>query len=101
MGNYVIGVGNYVIATPSELRNYEIADKAWLSMSPLWLGRRMAEAIVGGLPSRRIQRGGRFRLVRCNVCLQFGCQVYGAGALHTSGRPILGATSAGNPAAFL
>jgi hypothetical protein len=28
MGNYVIGVGNYVIATPSELGNYEIADKS-------------------------------------------------------------------------
>ena len=27
MGNYVIGVGNYVIATPSEVGNYKIADK--------------------------------------------------------------------------
>jgi hypothetical protein len=26
MGNYVIGVGNYMIATPSELGNYKIAD---------------------------------------------------------------------------
>ena len=26
MGNYVIGVGNYVIATPSDLGNYKIAD---------------------------------------------------------------------------
>jgi hypothetical protein len=26
MGNYVIGVGNYVIATPSELGNYMSAD---------------------------------------------------------------------------
>jgi hypothetical protein len=26
MGNYVIGVGNYVIATPSEVGNYKIAD---------------------------------------------------------------------------
>ena len=26
MGNYVIGVGNYVIASPSELGNYMIAD---------------------------------------------------------------------------
>ena len=26
MGNYVIGVGNYVIATPSQLGNYKIAD---------------------------------------------------------------------------
>ena len=26
MGNYVIEVGNYVIATPSELGNYKIAD---------------------------------------------------------------------------
>jgi hypothetical protein len=26
MGNYVIGAGNYVIATPSELGNYMIAD---------------------------------------------------------------------------
>ena len=27
MGNYVIEVGNYVIATPSELGNYLSADK--------------------------------------------------------------------------
>jgi hypothetical protein len=27
MGNYVIGVGNYMIATPSELGNYKIADR--------------------------------------------------------------------------
>ena len=27
MGNYVIGVGNYVIVSPSELGNYKIADK--------------------------------------------------------------------------
>jgi hypothetical protein len=27
MGNYVIGVGNYVIVSPSELGNYMIADK--------------------------------------------------------------------------
>jgi hypothetical protein len=26
MGNYVIGVGNYVIVSPSELGNYMIAD---------------------------------------------------------------------------
>jgi hypothetical protein len=26
MGNYVIRVGNYVIATPSEVGNYKIAD---------------------------------------------------------------------------
>jgi len=26
MGNYVIGVGNYVIVSPSELGNYKIAD---------------------------------------------------------------------------
>ena len=26
MGNYVIGAGNYLIATPSELGNYMIAD---------------------------------------------------------------------------
>jgi len=26
MGNYVIAVGNYVIATPSEVGNYKIAD---------------------------------------------------------------------------
>jgi hypothetical protein len=26
MGNYVIGVGNYMIATPSELGNYMSAD---------------------------------------------------------------------------
>ena len=30
MGNYVIEVGNYVIATPSELGNYKIAD-SWSS----------------------------------------------------------------------
>jgi hypothetical protein len=28
MGNYVIGVGNYVIVSPSELGNYKIADTA-------------------------------------------------------------------------
>jgi hypothetical protein len=27
MGNYVIGVGNYVIVSPSQLGNYKIADK--------------------------------------------------------------------------
>jgi len=27
MGNYVIGVGNYVIVSPSELGNYKIADR--------------------------------------------------------------------------
>jgi hypothetical protein len=26
MGNYVIGVGNYLIAIPSELGNYMLAD---------------------------------------------------------------------------
>ena len=26
MGNYVIGVGNYVIVSPSNLGNYKIAD---------------------------------------------------------------------------
>jgi hypothetical protein len=26
MGNYVIGVGNYVIVSPSEVGNYKIAD---------------------------------------------------------------------------
>ena len=26
MGNYVIGVGNYVIVSPSELGNYKIVD---------------------------------------------------------------------------
>jgi hypothetical protein len=26
MGNYVIGVGNYVIVSPSQLGNYKIAD---------------------------------------------------------------------------
>jgi hypothetical protein len=30
MGNYVIEVGNYVIATPSELGNYMIADNLGL-----------------------------------------------------------------------
>jgi hypothetical protein len=28
MGNYVIGVGNYVIVSPSELGNYVSADTA-------------------------------------------------------------------------
>ena len=27
MGNYVIGVGNYMIVSPSELGNYMSADK--------------------------------------------------------------------------
>jgi hypothetical protein len=26
MGNYVIGVGNYVIVSPSQVGNYKIAD---------------------------------------------------------------------------
>jgi hypothetical protein len=30
-GNYVIGAGNYLIATPSELGNYMIAD-IWYSV---------------------------------------------------------------------
>ena len=30
MGNYVIGVGNYVIVSPSELGNYMIADSPML-----------------------------------------------------------------------
>jgi hypothetical protein len=33
MGNYVIGVGNYVIVSPSELGNYKIADT--LGPSPM------------------------------------------------------------------
>ena len=33
MGNYMIGVGNYVIATPSELGNYMSADTRSLSSS--------------------------------------------------------------------
>jgi hypothetical protein len=32
MGNYVIGVGNYVIVSPSQLGNYKIADNG----SHLW-----------------------------------------------------------------
>ena len=34
MGNYVIGVGNYVIATPSQVGNYKIADRR---ADPLYL----------------------------------------------------------------
>jgi hypothetical protein len=30
MGNYVIGVGNYVIVSPSQVGNYKIADKLTL-----------------------------------------------------------------------
>jgi hypothetical protein len=33
MGNYVIGVGNYVIVTPSQLGNYKIADRWVLARS--------------------------------------------------------------------
>ena len=43
MGNYVIGVGNYVIATPSELGDYMSADIAgsWRpARDGLRLGRR-------------------------------------------------------------
>jgi hypothetical protein len=29
MGNYVIGAGNYMIATPSEVGNYVIADSVY------------------------------------------------------------------------
>jgi hypothetical protein len=35
MGNYVIGVGNYMIATPSELGNYKIAD-TWIGAGRAW-----------------------------------------------------------------
>jgi hypothetical protein len=35
MGNYVIGVGNYVIVNPSELGNYKIADTpAYCGLEP-------------------------------------------------------------------
>jgi hypothetical protein len=34
MGNYVIEVGNYVIATPSELGNYLSADTWGFILSP-------------------------------------------------------------------
>ncbi|MGH3382656.1 MAG: protein kinase domain-containing protein, partial [Actinoallomurus sp.] len=34
MGNYVIGVGNYVIVSPSELGNYMIADRP--GVLPIW-----------------------------------------------------------------
>jgi hypothetical protein len=36
MGNYVIGVGNYVIATPSELGNYMSADNRCPRVPRLW-----------------------------------------------------------------
>jgi hypothetical protein len=36
MGNYVIGVGNYVIATPSELGNYKIADSPGVRQQSGW-----------------------------------------------------------------
>jgi hypothetical protein len=34
MGNYVIGVGNYVIVSPSQLGNYKIADRRALPGVP-------------------------------------------------------------------
>ena len=33
MGNYVIGVGNYMIVNPSELGNYKIADSIGLPVN--------------------------------------------------------------------
>jgi hypothetical protein len=33
MGNYVIGVGNYVIVSPLQLGNYKIADN---QITALW-----------------------------------------------------------------
>ena len=38
MGNYVIEVGNYVIATPSELGNYKIADTRGRCWIRRWAG---------------------------------------------------------------
>jgi hypothetical protein len=35
MGNYVIGVGNYVIVSPSKLGNYLIADSQTLDKNAL------------------------------------------------------------------
>ena len=34
MGNYVIGVGNYLSATPSELGNYVSADIVLQNLAP-------------------------------------------------------------------
>jgi hypothetical protein len=63
MGNYVIGVGNYVIVSPSKLRNYKIADNrhdrlgfSVLSMANcLWMARRASviEEVRESAPSRR------------------------------------------------
>ena len=36
MGNYVIGVGNYLIVSPSELGNYKIAD-SWVWETQLFM----------------------------------------------------------------
>jgi hypothetical protein len=39
MGNYAIGVGNYVIVSPSELGNYKIADTAGTNSGHCYKGR--------------------------------------------------------------
>ena len=51
MGNYVIGVGNYVIATPSELGNYKIADTQGEQRDQRMLTRRPEPAATSNPPS--------------------------------------------------
>jgi hypothetical protein len=46
MGNYVIGVGNYVIVSPSELGNYMIADRRIAFQDP----GRVGEGVAGAFP---------------------------------------------------
>ena len=55
MGNYVIEVGNYVIATPSELGNYKIADSR--GQGP---GEKVPEVLR---PEHHLREGGAERLL--------------------------------------
>jgi hypothetical protein len=45
MGNYVIALGNYMIATPSQLGNYKIADT--VIRNPGRPGKRLVSVPLG------------------------------------------------------
>ena len=63
MGNYVIEVGNYVIATPSELGNYKIADMH-AGGRRHGASRRAAEPLPMAGPDDRSHNRHRERLAR-------------------------------------
>ena len=57
MGNYVIGVGNYVIATPSELGNYMSADSRGFFPMLSMIGHPSGANPYDGCPSKRARPG--------------------------------------------